>query len=149
MSAQKITFNQLQSFNATPPDQSYSGVTFSITYGEALVKGDPVYFDIDTSGALAAFKADANVSGKFPAVGIAVETAGSGTHVVLVLGVYRDDSLLDWPTSGGATLVYLSTSGGLTTTQPSATNDCIQVIGVAITKDILYVKPELVYLLHA
>jgi hypothetical protein len=61
------------------------------------------------------------------------------------LGTARLDSWA-W-TIGG--LIYLSTSAGLTQTAPSATDDVIQVIGVAYPNaDTIYVNPSLTYITH-
>jgi hypothetical protein len=76
-----------------------------------------------------------------------METFSSGSHVVLLYGIYRDDSLFSFATVGGA--VYLATTAGLLTqTQPSATDQVIQVIGSALATHVLYVNPQADYLTH-
>lgn len=132
----------LVEFTAAPSNQGYSGTTMAFTYGESLTPGAPVH--IHTDGTV--LKADANAAGKYPAIGIALETASSGSHLVLLLGIYRDDTLFAWTVGG---LIYLSTTAGtLTQTQPSATDDVIQVIGIATHADRMLVKPELTWLTH-
>lgn len=126
----------------TIANAGYSGVTFSGTYAESLIPGDPVF--VDSSGNIA--KGDADTSGKFPVCGVAVETASSGSHVVLVHGFHRHDTNYNFGTVGG--LVYLSTSSGLTQTAPSATDNCVQIVGVAMAQRILFVNPQLVYATH-
>jgi hypothetical protein len=124
-----------------PSNQTYTGVVVTFTYGESLVPGDPVYIKSDGK----VWKADANGSGTYPAVGLAMATASSGSHDVLLLGIYRDDSLFAWTVGG---IIYLSTSGALTQTQPSATDDVIQIIGIATHADRMYVNPQLHYITH-
>jgi hypothetical protein len=125
-----------------PANQAYSGITVSMTYGESLAAGDLVYFKSDGT----VWKADANAAGLYPVMGMAVETAASGSHVVLLQGIYRDDTRYAF-TVGGA--VYLSTTAGAETqTQPSATDDVIQVVGVATHADRIYFKPDLSYITH-
>lgn len=127
---------------AVPADLGYSGITTTLTYGESLAPGNAVYLKSDGT----VCKADANGTGTYPAIGIALETASSGSHLVLLHGIYRDDSAFNWTVGG---VVYLSaTAGSLTQTQPSATDDVIQVIGVATHADRLYVRPSLDYMTH-
>ena len=54
-----------------PSNQAYTGTTVSLTYGVSLVPGDLVYFD--STGVV--LKADANGSGTYPVMGMAMETA--------------------------------------------------------------------------
>lgn len=125
-----------------PADQAYTGTTVALTYGESLVPGDVVYFKSDGK----VYKADADGSGTYPAIGIALETASSGSHLVLLDGIYRDDTRYNWTVGG---LLYLSTTAGsLTQTQPSATDNVIQVMGIATHADRILLRPHLVYLTH-
>lgn len=125
----------------TPANQDYSGIAMAFTYAESLVPGDVVY--LDSSGNAA--KADANAAGKFPSYGLALETASSGSHLVLLYGIYRDDSLFNW--TPGAVL-WLSTSGTLTATQPSAPDDGIQPLGFATHADRVFFRPDITWLTH-
>ena len=134
---------------STPTNQSYSGTVVSLTYGESLIPGDIVYIDNDGS----VYKADANGAANSPAIapyparGLALETASSGSHLILLHGIYRDDSRYSW--NGGGTLYLSTTAGSMTQTQPSATDDVIQVLGFALTSDVVYFRPSFDYLTHA
>lgn len=122
--------------------QQYSGTVAYFTYGESLVPGDVVY--VKSDGAV--WKADADAAGLYPAVGIAVETASSGLHAVLLHGIYRDDTLYNWTVGG---VLYLSTTAGaLTQTQPSATDNVIQIVGVATHADRAFIRPDLSWITH-
>jgi hypothetical protein len=91
--------------------------------------------------------ANATTTAKVPCIGLAMETASSGSHVVLLHGIYRDDSNLTFSTIGG--LVYVGTSNGaVTQTQPSSTDQVIQPVGIAIDTHVLYFNPDLNYITH-
>jgi hypothetical protein len=129
--------------NPTPADQSYSGLTATLTYGEALTPGTPVYYKSDEK----VYRADATTQATCPCIGIALETAAGGTHLVLLKGFYRDDALFAWATVGGN--IYVSaTVGTLTQTMPIATDNVIQVVGVATDAKRMYVNPSPDYVTH-
>ena len=122
--------------------QTVSGLTISMTYGESIVPGDLLYFKSDGK----VYKADANVAGTYPVMGLALATASSGSNNVLLQGIYRDDSRYAFTVGG---VVYLSTTAGTETqTQPAAANDIIQVVGIATHADRIYFNPSMDYLTH-
>jgi len=122
-------------------DITVSGLQVSLIAGETLVFGDPVYVKSDGS----VWKADADGTSTYPSVGISAGAATATNAVtVLLLGVARNDAW-SWTVGG---IVYLSTGAGLTQTQPSTTDNVIQVIGIATAATRIYVNPQLVYLTH-
>ena len=136
-----IDFEDLDLVAAPAADTTANGVKISLTAGEILAFGDPIYIKSDGK----AWKADANTAGAFPADGLAVSAAAANATVtVLLLGVARNDAW-SW-TVGGR--VYLSTSSGLTQTQPSATDDAIAPIGRALSADVLLIAIGVRYLTH-
>lgn len=125
-----------------PANQSYTGMTVSMIYGESLVPGDLVYFKSDGK----VWKADANVVGLYPVMGLALETAASGAHLVLLHGIYRDDTRYAFTVGG---VVYLSIFAGVETqVQPTDIDNVIQVVGVATHADRIYFNPQLDYITH-
>ena len=131
----------------SPSNQSSSGITEAFTYGESITIGAAVYQKSDGS----VYNANATDVTKTPAIGVALATAASGTNSVLLYGLYRDDSNLTFSTVGSnaAGLIYVGTTNGvLTQTQPSATDQVIQVIGWALASHIIFVNPQLAYLTH-
>ncbi len=125
-----------------PSNQSYSGLIVSLTYGGSLTPGMPVYYASD--GSVKA--ADSDGSSTYPVIGLAMETASSGSHVVLLKGIYRDDALFNWTVGG---LIYLSTSvGTMTQTPPSAADNVVQGMGIATHADRMYVDPSVDYIVH-
>ena len=134
--------NKTLAFTAAPSNQTATGVIVPLTYGESIVLGDLRYVKSDGK----VWKADANAI-VFPVYGLALATASEGTNNVLRCGVYRDDTRYNF-TIGG--LVYLSiTAGGETQTIPAALNDLDQVVGTALSADVLDFCPSAVYTTHA
>ena len=89
-----------------------------------------------SSSGLAAADADAYTT--LPALGVILET-GTGDKKVLVKGLVRNDSW-NW-TVGGR--VYVSESAGqLTQTAPSTVGKMVNIVGIAVHADILYVCPS-------
>lgn len=127
---------------ATPgSDLTATGITRDFTAGESLAFGDPVYIKSDGN----AWKAKAGIAGTFPAIGVATAAvAGGATVTVLLLGVARNDAWT-WTVGG---IVYAAATGGLTQTQPSATDNAIDVVGIAEAATRVYVNAQLVYLTH-
>ena len=127
---------------APTADQTVSGFIVGMTYGESIAKGDLLYFKSDGK----VYKADANGVSTYPAMGLALATASAGSNNVLLRGVYRDDTRYAFTVGG---VVYLSTTAGTETqTQPAATNDVIQVVGIATHADRIYFNPSADYITH-
>ena len=80
------------------------------------------------------------------AIGMAKETiAADASGEILLKGIARDDT---WNWTVGATLYLSLTTGGITATQPSATNEVIQVLGRATHADRIFLNPSLIYITH-
>jgi hypothetical protein len=93
------------------------------------------------------YKSNAATSTTMPVIGL-VPTGGTASAVLTMLinGLYRHDDLYAW-TIGG--LVYAAqTSGLLTQTQPAATDQVIQVVGVATHADKILISPQLMFFTH-
>ena len=113
-----------------------------MAFGESITIGDLLY--VKSDGAV--WKANAGTTGSYPASCLALETGSTGSHLVLLHGIYRDDSRYAFNVGG---IVYLSTTSGVETqTQPSGTANAIQIMGLALTADIIYFKPDLTYITH-
>jgi hypothetical protein len=134
-------------FDAAPDsmdDGEYNGeVITGINFGATVTAISTVFLQSDGK------VDDANATqgtGLYPAFGLAVN-AGDDTDaaIILVKGVVRDE---DWTglTVGGP--VYLGeTAGTITQTAPSTSNDCVQVIGRAISDSEIYFDFDNHYLL--
>lgn len=85
-------------------------------------------------------EADADAAATMPCVAVALET-GIGSKQVLLQGFVRNDAW-NWASVGQP--VYVSTTAGaFTQTPPGGTGDQVQVVGVALTADIIYFRPDL------
>lgn len=92
--------------------------------------------------------ADASASTSSPAVVLALES-GTGSKKVLLHGLIRNDGWA-WTTGPGkASLIYLSEAvGELTQTQPTTTDAVVQPVGWALSDDVMYFCPSLIYFTH-
>jgi hypothetical protein len=133
--------------SSAPTTQTGQGTIVAITYGESITIGAALYAKSD--GTVCNADMTSIATGKIPCMGIALATASSGSHDVLLVGTYKDST--KW--TGGTALTvggmcYLSTSGGITQTQPSSTDNVIQVLGIAIASDTILFKPTYSYITH-
>ena len=92
--------------------------------------------------------ADADSVDNMPCVALALE-AGTGSKKVLLYGVMRNDDW-NWTTGAGAAgLVYVSTTvGTLTQTKPTGKDDVIQPVGWALSADVIFFCPSMVWVTH-
>ena len=66
-------------------------------------------------------------------------SAGGSTDMILPGSYVRDDA---WAWSVGDILYASTVTGNITTIPPSGTGDVVQVIGHAVTPDIIYFNPS-------
>jgi hypothetical protein len=118
-------------------DHTWAGCTYSFTAGTNLTIGQACYVGSDGKMELI----DADAAATMPCVAMATTTiAENTTGAFLLLGAFRDDS---WNWTVGGTLYGSTDPGALTHTAPSGTTDIIQVIGKALTADIILFNPSL------
>ena len=131
----------------TPGAGAVSGLTFTVTSNETQAIGDAVQINATGKAMLGKADAIANAGGVFLA---ATAVTGSASNTYLAHGVVKFSSSQGWTVGG---FVYLSTTGTttntLTQTQPSGTDNVIQVLGVALANDTLYFNPSLVQIEHS
>jgi len=132
---------------AFPPaaDETPSGLIISVevaTNAEGI--GAPLFIAADGEFDTA----DASASTTSPAVVLALEE-GTGAKKVLLHGILRQDAW-DWTIGPGKlSLIYLNTTTGeLTQTQPSGTDEVVQPVGWALSADVIYFCPSLLYFTH-
>lgn len=126
-----------------PDDHIGSGIKTNQTTGETLGLFNVCYRKSDGKAWQA--KADAVATAPVFCLALEASVAGAGKKMLL-LGIVRDDSW-DW-TPGG--LLYLSpfTAGAMTQTQPSGTDQVIQVLGIALTATRILFRPSQDYITH-
>jgi uncharacterized protein YjbI with pentapeptide repeats len=125
-----------------PSDDLYSGISVTLTAGVTLAQWDAGYMATTSKIELA----DADAIGTAGAIALATAAMNANAQGNFLLnGIVRNDAWT-WTVGG---LIYLSTTpGGMTQTAPSATDDVVQVLGVALTADSMYWNPQLVQVEH-
>lgn len=132
--------------NEPTANQTASGLIVSATVDtNAEGIGAPLFMAAD--GHLDT--ANATSSATSPCVALAVDSGTGSDKRILLHGVLRNDAW-NWTTGPGTiSLVYVSTTTGtLTQTQPSGTNQVIQPVGWALSDDSIYFAPSIMYLTH-
>lgn len=123
-------------------DHEASGVKLALTANEAQNFGDVCRINSSGSAQLADSSVIATASMAVMCVSNSV--AGAATGQYLMLGIARDDSWA-WTVGG---LIYLSLTGTtgntLTQTAPTATDEVVQVVGIATHADRMMFYPNLV-----
>ncbi|MBU1173375.1 MAG: hypothetical protein KKD44_27725 [Proteobacteria bacterium] len=129
-------YTQYWEVDETPAsDHTGEGRISSVTV-DVNATGIGACLHLDTDGNY--IEADADAIATAPCSAIAME-AGTGTKNVLTHGYFRDDT---WNWTVGA-LIYLSTTdGGLTETPPAGASDVVQIIGIAISADVIRFEPN-------
>jgi hypothetical protein len=131
-------------------DGKYSGITIAGTAGEALAFGDVIVLDV-TAGqwfkgsVSAAAAADGDLRGGTGMCVLAAAGAASAT-TVLLMGTCRADA--NFPALTVGSVVYATTAGDITVTQPSTTDHIIKVLGFALTADEIMFNPSMDYITH-
>jgi len=130
-------------------DLSYSGITLSQTAGEDLIIGDLVYYN--SNGKVYKAKADSAIT--MICMGIATHNALANHNVILLIeGLMRNSLAFNFITGGqtssNSSIVYVSDliSGKVTQTRPTVSSHFVQIIGYAITPDVLQFKPDYTYI---
>jgi len=127
-------------------DHSANGTKATLTAGTALTFGQVCYMGSD--GKMEKGDADAVANAFCWAIcadaNIAENSAG---NFALPGSFIRDDSW-NWTSIGQPVYLDTATAGGMTQTAPSGTDDVIQIIGIAITADIIYFYPQLIQVEH-
>ncbi len=115
-------------------DDTYEGSQIvGLNNSGGVTQWDTVYLNSSSQWVLA----DANGSGTYPARGIVAATQSTGVAtIVITSGTIRNDA---WSWTIGGTIYLSVTAGGMTQTPPATTGDKVQVIGYALTADIMAV----------
>jgi hypothetical protein len=130
-------------FNPSLADLAASGILITLTVAQDTNPTDVCY--INSSGQAAFADADSILTSS--ALVISTQTIASGNPCVfLIHGLLRNDAAYNWST--GSLLYISTTAGSLTATAPSGADDVIQVMGVALSADVIYFQPNLVQVVH-
>jgi len=133
--------------DSTPDsDHKANGLIIILAANENQAFGDVCYIDSDGQAHLA--DADVIASGIVCIMCADASILANASGNYLLHGIARDDTWA-WTVGG---LVYLSligtTGNTLTQTAPSATDDCIVILGGATHADRMYFNPQLIIVEH-
>lgn len=140
---ENVSLNLDQSLSA---DGKYSGIAISGTSGDTLAFGDVIVLDPTAGKWLKAdISAAANADGDCRGmIGICVLAANdTQTTKILLQGVIRADA--NFPALTTGLPVYASTTGDITTTQPTTTDHIIRILGFVVTDDLSATAPQSIY----
>lgn len=132
-------------------DGKYTGITVTGTAGATLAFGDLIYLDPTDSrwelaDANAAAAADGDARGILGICVLAAAGDASAT-TILLQGIVRADTAFPALTIGAP--VYVSeTAGDIVVTQPTTTDVVIRIVGVAITADEIFFRPDFTWTTH-
>ena len=126
---------------APTSDHTASGSKTTMTFGESIVFGQLCYHNSDNTLHLA----NANAELTMPGIVLALESGTAGlSKKVLLNGFIRDDSW-SWTLGGSAGLIYASTTpGALSQSPPVTAGHQAQIIGIALSGNVIYFNPNLI-----
>jgi len=134
--AQTLSGKKYQLNDALESDHTAEGFIINDTAGENLVFGDVVYQKSDGKW----WKSDADTSTTMPIAGMAIATINAdAAGEILINGIARDDT---WTWTVGGVIYGGITAGALTQIAPTGSGDQVQVVGFAMTADIMLFNPS-------
>lgn len=123
---------------APTSDRTANGLKTTDTVGENVAFGDLLYMKSDGKY----WKADADQASLMPGVVMALETIlADAAGALLHKGYVRYDT---WNWTPGDILHAGNTAGAIQQPAPSGSGDQVQIVGYAITADIIFFNPQLV-----
>lgn len=127
-------------------DHESSGLFAELTAASNVALGDICYINSDSKMALG----DADGIANSKIIAMATESiSADAVGTFLLKGFIRDDTW-NWTVGGYIYLTVTGTTGNtLSQSFPTGTSDCVVIIGVAYSADIIYFNPQLVIVEHA
>ena len=145
-----IVTNGNVTINSTPTDETVSGITATFTAGEALERGEVVYFKQADSKM---WKAVATASATSRCVAMAAEDiSADASGLFLLQGFCTDNGTFPAYTVGGAIYTPEAETASQNVpeqTAPDSDGDFVQVLGWAVTANTLYFNPSNDIIEHA
>jgi hypothetical protein len=126
-------------------DHTACGPAASFTAGTALSFGQVCYMGSD--GKMELGDADTVASAFAWAMATATVSEDASGTFALPGAIVRDDSW-NWTSIGQPVFLDTATAGGMTQTAPSGTDDVIQIVGIALSADVILFYPQLVQVEH-
>jgi len=119
-------------------DHTCTGLTAQMLAGGAISAFDLVCVHTTTGEVV---EADASAYATARVIGIApAAISDTATGTILLQGFIRDDS---WSWTTGSTLYLSETAGAMTHTPPSTDGAFVNVVGVALEPDVVYINPSM------
>jgi hypothetical protein len=144
-----LSLSDASSVNISTPllagaDHTYTGITVQMLAGGAISAFDLVCIHTTTQEVV---EADASAYATARVIGIApAAISDTATGTILFHGFIRDDS---WAWTTGSTLYASETAGAMTHTPPSTDGAFVQVVGTALSPDVVYINPSMDVIEHA
>ena len=143
ITASGVSLTEASSIDLSTPllasaDHTCTGLTAQMLAGGAISAFDLVCVHTTTSEVV---EADASAYATARVIGIApAAISDTATGTILLQGFIRDDS---WNWTPGSTLYLSETAGAMTHTAPSTDGAFVNVVGVALSPDVVYINPSM------
>ena len=122
----------------TGADHTCTGLTAQMLAGGTISAFDLVCVHTTTGEVV---EADASAYATARVIGIApAAISDTATGTILLQGFIRDDS---WSWTTGSTLYLSETAGAMTHTPPSTDGAFVNIVGVALEPDVVYINPSM------
>ena len=123
--------------DSTPAsDHTWEAITADFQLGGTVGQFKAVYMVSDGD----VEHADADAATTMPVIALSTEAGvATDTDPFVLQGFVRDDS---WAWTVGGEIYASTTAGDLTQTKPSGTGDQVQILGYAVTADVIYFNPS-------
>ena len=147
--AGNVILSEASSVNISTPllattDETFTGLSAEMLAGGAIAAFDLVCIHTTTSEVV---EADASAYATARVIGIApAAISDTATGTVLLQGFVRDDT---WAWTTGSTLYLSETAGAMTHTAPTTDGAFVNVVGVALSPDVVYINPSMDVIEHA
>jgi hypothetical protein len=144
-----LDLSDASNVNITTPllagtDHTTTGMTAQMLAGGAIAAFDLVCIHTTTQEVV---EADASAAATSRVIGIApAAISDTATGTVLLQGFVRDDT---WAWTTGGALYLSETAGAMTHTAPTTDGAFVQVVGVALSPDVVYINPSMDVIEHA
>ena len=141
--AGNITLGDATTINMSTPllagaDHTFTGLSAQMLAGGTIAAFDLVCIHTTTQEVV---EADASAYATARVIGIApAAISDTATGTILLQGFIRDDT---WTWTPGSTLYLSETAGAMTHTAPSTDGAFVQVVGTALSPDVVYINPSM------
>lgn len=115
----------------------WCGETVEATAGEPLLQFDCVFLEDDGR----VWKSNATDDTEMPVKGIALADVATGASGVFLIEGFINNT--DWGWAVGALLYAGTVDGGLRVSAPPASGNMVQRVGIAVSEDIIWFRPDL------